>query len=202
MAVRPATRPRSGTRDRVLDVCLVLFNERGVARVTTAEIAEAASINEGNLYYYFQKKEQLALALFDRFAAALLEVAEAPLSDPSDLAAYASYQRGWFDVMWDFRFFYRDGAALRALAPALRQRLHDITRQGQSAVRRVFGLMRAHALLRATDDEIEGLIANIWIVSTYWMDFRAGDGTAVTQDDLAWGRRQVEMLYRPYLVVS
>ncbi len=200
MAVRPATRSRSSTRDRVLDVCLALFNERGLARVTTAEIAEAAAINEGNLYYYFQKKEHLALALFDKFAAALMEVAAAPLADPSDLASYAAYQRGWFDVMWDFRFFYRDGAALRALAPTLRERLQDITRQGQSAVRRVFGLMRAHALLRATDEEIEGLIANIWIVSTYWMDFRVGSGAVVTQQDLAWGLGQVEMLYRPYLV--
>jgi AcrR family transcriptional regulator len=190
----------SHTRDRVLRVALSLFNDRGIARVTTAEIAAAASINEGNLYYYFQRKEHLALALFDLFAAALMEVAERPLADPADPASYAAYQRGWFDVMWDFRFFYRDGGALRAIAPALRDRLPALTLKGQSSVRRVFMLMRHYGLLCATDEEIESLIANIWIVSTYWMDFRHGDSAPVAQADLAWGLRQVEMLYRPYLV--
>jgi AcrR family transcriptional regulator len=184
----------------VLEVALALFNERGIDRVTTAEIADAAAINEGNLYYYFQKKEQLALALFDVFAAAVVATAERRVADPTDPNAFAIYHRGWFDLMWEFRFFYRDGAALRVLAPALREKLHVLTLRGQAAVRRVFTLMRAHGFLRAADDEIAMLIDNLWIVSSYWMDYRRRDATsAVTQEDLAWGFRQVEILVRPYL---
>ncbi|WP_148051082.1 TetR/AcrR family transcriptional regulator, partial [Pseudomonas fluorescens] len=57
----------SSTRDRILDAALDLFNGRGPDRVTTAEIAEAVKINEGNLYYHFRTKELLVLALFARF---------------------------------------------------------------------------------------------------------------------------------------
>ena len=199
MARQMAVRPRARTRDRVLSVSLALFNERGIAGVTTAEIAAGCGINEGNLYYYFQKKEQLALALFDRFMAALQAAAARPLGDPRDPASYAAYQRGWFDVMWEYRFCYRDGGTLRHVAPELRARVDAVTRQGQAAVANVFGLMRAHGLLDATDQEIAGLVANIWIVSSYWMDFRHGAGGPVTEADLAWGLRQVAMLYRPYL---
>jgi AcrR family transcriptional regulator len=184
----------------VLEVTLALFNERGVDRVTTAEIAAAAAINEGNLYYYFRKKEQLALAIFDLFADAMIATAERPLSDPADPAAYSAYNRGWFELMWDYRFFYRDGSALRALAPQVREKVHLLTERGQAEVRRVLGLMRAHGFLRAADDEITMLIDNLWIVSSYWMDYRLRHGTsAVTPEDLAWGFRQVEMLLQPYI---
>ena len=200
MAQRASVRSRTGTRQRVLQVALALFNDRGIDRVTTAEIADAAFINEGNLYYYFQKKEHLALALFDVFSDALVATAERRVADPADPNAFAIYHRGWFDLMWEFRFFYRDGAALRILAPSLREKLHGLTLRGQSAVRRVFTLMRAHAFLRASDDEIAMLIDNLWIVSSYWMDYRRRDASSsVTQEDLAWGFRQVEMLVRPYL---
>ena len=190
---------KSGTRERVLQVALALFNERGADRVTTAEIAQAAGINEGNLYYYFQKKEQLVLALFEFFAAATIAAAELEPADPADPASYASYQRGWFELMWEYRFFYRDGGALRVLAPSLRDALAVLSRRSQAALRHVFLLLRENGLMRATDGEIDVLISNLWIVSSYWMYFRLADrGGPVTREDLAWGLRQVEALAAPY----
>ena len=190
---------KSGTRERVLQVALTLFNERGADRVTTAEIAQAAGINEGNLYYYFQKKEQLVLALFEFFAAATMAAAELEPADPADPASYASYQRGWFELMREYRFFYRDGGALRVLAPSLRDALAVLSRRSQAALRHVFLLLRENGLMRATDGEIDVLISNLWIVSSYWMDFRLADrGGPVTREDLAWGLRQVEALAAPY----
>ena len=61
-----AVEPQS-TKGRVLLACLQLFNERGVSNVTTAEIAATVGINQGNLYYYFKRKEQIVVALFDEF---------------------------------------------------------------------------------------------------------------------------------------
>jgi len=198
-----ALRTRTSTRERVLDASLALFNARGFVRSTTAEVSEAAGINEGNLYYWFPRKEQLAEALFERFEAAMIAVAESPVADPGVLSTYTDYQRRWFDLMWAFRFLYREGPALRAVAPALRGRLLALNGRSQAALLHVFEEMRAHGLLRATAGEIEVLISNIWIVSAYWMDFRTIEsGADITEADFAWGFRQVEMLYRPYLTVE
>ena len=197
-----AVRAKVSTRERVLDVALALFNARGFLRVTTAEIAEAAGINEGNLYYWFQRKELMAEALFGRFEAALLAVAEAPIAEPSALASYVAYQRRWFGLMTDFRFLYRDGPAMRTLAPGVLQPLKALNARGQAALRRVFGEMVAHGVMRASASDIEVLIGNLWIVSAYWMDFRAIEiGQELGEADFAWGFRQVEMLYRPYLAL-
>ena len=66
---------RTGTRAKILDACRALFNERGPAEVTTAEIAQAVGISEGNLHYHFRRKQQILVALFDEFEAALDDVA-------------------------------------------------------------------------------------------------------------------------------
>ena len=198
-------RTRSTTRDKVLRHALCLFNERGVPRVTTADIADAAAINEGNLYYYFQRKEQLVEALFERFANAMVAAAEQPIADPASIESYIDYQRGWFGLMWDYRFFYRDNLTVRALAPALRGEIATLNARAQLSVRDVFSTMASHDLLQASSGEIDVLVSNIWIVSAYWMDFlalqkgRHEQEEVIQSGDLEWGFRQVEMLYRPYL---
>src|SRR5271154_2281816 len=60
LGVELAVEPQS-TKGRVLRACLQLFNERGVGNVTTAEIAATVGINQGNLYYYFKRKEQIVV---------------------------------------------------------------------------------------------------------------------------------------------
>lgn len=111
------------TRDRILDAALDLFNDRGPDRVTTAEIALAVDINEGNLYYHFRTKELLVLALFARFEAdAMTLVATVDGADEGAAATYAGFLRQWFSLVWSYRFLFRDIVGLVALAPALVER--------------------------------------------------------------------------------
>jgi len=47
------------TRDLILDVALVLFNERGEGVVTSVDLAHEMNISPGNLYYHFKGKEEV-----------------------------------------------------------------------------------------------------------------------------------------------
>lgn len=194
---------RPGTRDRVLATCRDLFNARGPAAVTTAEIAAAVGINEGNLYYHFQRKEQILEALFSDFAARLEAVASAHAGLDGE-RRYAPYLAGWFTLMWEWRFFYRDGGTIFRLAPSLRPRLKTVSDSGQDHVRHALAGMKAAGLLRAGPAETEHLIVNAWIVSTYWIDYlrsRRGLGE-VRREHLDWGAAQVASLFRPYLTAA
>jgi AcrR family transcriptional regulator len=51
------------TRDRILDATKQVIEERGSARVTTKEIARAAGLAEGTLFKYFERKDDLLLAV-------------------------------------------------------------------------------------------------------------------------------------------
>lgn len=192
---------RLSTRERILAACRELFNARGPAHVTTAQIAAEVGINEGNLYYHFKRKEQILEALFETFESSLQRVADAETASGGDPQSYTDYLSAWFTLMWEWRFFYRDSGTVYELAPALRPRIPSLSDRGQAQVRLVIENQRAAGLIELGADEIDRLIVNAWIVSTYWIDYlRSRHGVReVTKEHLRWGASQVASLFLPYL---
>lgn len=185
------------TRARILETCLRLFNEASPAAVTTAEIARVAGINEGNLYYYFKKKTDILIALFEQFESALNQTANAPQSSGSGL----EYLKTWFTLMWEWRFFYRDGSAIIRMAPELRARCVTLTARGQADIRRVLQRMKENGRLTASDTELDHLVVNAWIISSYWLDYLHSRHNVdqFTSEHLDWGLSQVLSLFLPYM---
>lgn len=62
---RPAARPRPGKRDRLVAAASGLVYKQGVQKTTLADIAEAADIPLGNVYYYFKTKDEIISAVID-----------------------------------------------------------------------------------------------------------------------------------------
>ncbi|MBX9269373.1 TetR family transcriptional regulator [Chromobacterium violaceum] len=54
------------TRQQLLDAAEQLFSEQGVSRTTLAEIATAAGLTRGAVYWHFQNKLDLYRAMLDR----------------------------------------------------------------------------------------------------------------------------------------
>lgn len=192
---------RSGTRERILDVACELLNERGMERVTTRLIADTSGINEGNLYYYFRTKEALCLALFMRLEAQALQLVAAPPGAGSALAPYAVMLRQWFLLTWSYRFLFRDMAGLGMTAPTLRRHLRRLSARLQRETHSILRGMRSAGLLVIDDRALERLLANLWIVGSYWMNYLVlQHGLRVIRPEhLAWGLQQLRALYEPYL---
>ena len=57
----PAARP--GKRERLVAAAYELVHHQGVARTTLADIAEAADVPVGNVYYYFKTKDDIIAAV-------------------------------------------------------------------------------------------------------------------------------------------
>jgi TetR/AcrR family transcriptional regulator, transcriptional repressor for nem operon len=54
--------PRAGKRERLVAAACQVLHEQGVERTTLADIALAAGVPVGNVYYYFKTKDQLVEA--------------------------------------------------------------------------------------------------------------------------------------------
>jgi len=54
---------RPAKRDRLIDAASQLFYEQGVERTTIADIAAAADVPAGNVYYYFKAKDDIVDAV-------------------------------------------------------------------------------------------------------------------------------------------
>ncbi|MBP2564960.1 TetR/AcrR family transcriptional regulator [Agrobacterium tumefaciens] len=196
---RTSVRP---TRQRILDAALVLFNERGPDHVTTAEIARAVEINEGNLYYHFRTKEALFLALFARFEAdALAIVGKIDGADEAAAATYAGFLRLWFSLVWDYRFLFRDLVGLISSAPALVEPVRTISAAMRLAVGDIVARMEKAGLAVIPEEERPAVLTNLWIVSTYWAAYlNLQEGiTEFGSQQLDWGLEQISSLFRPYL---
>jgi AcrR family transcriptional regulator len=191
---------KTTTRERILDACRALFNERGPNEVTTAEIAQAVGISEGNLHYHFRRKEQMLTALFDGYEAALIDVATRQKPARGDGVPPRHYLSLWFNLMWEWRLFY--SAGVYRLSPSLQPRLKTISDTGQAHVRVLIASLVREGKLAAAPTDIDRLVVNAWIVASYWIDYlrtRQGVGV-VTREHLRWGFAQVDALFEPYVV--
>ncbi len=55
------------TRDRLIEAARELFYVQGYEATSVAEILEKAQVNSGSLYYYFKSKDDLLLAVLERY---------------------------------------------------------------------------------------------------------------------------------------
>jgi TetR/AcrR family acrAB operon transcriptional repressor len=54
------------TRDRLLDAAELVFSEKGVSRTSLSDIAEAAGVSRGAIYWHFKNKADLFNAMMER----------------------------------------------------------------------------------------------------------------------------------------
>lgn len=195
---RSVAAPR--TRDRIVAASLDLFNARGMGRVTTAEIAAASSMREGNLHYHFPRKSLLVEAIFAAFAAEAEAVAGRLPEDFGKADALETYQRAWFDLIWRYRCIYRDGIAMVEIAPSLRGEVRALRQRTQALARGVFEAAALAGHLRIDSENLTRLLDNAWIVSSHWMSFRVQGKPDLDAADLEWGFDQVRALFLPYVV--
>jgi TetR/AcrR family transcriptional regulator, transcriptional repressor for nem operon len=63
-----ATGQRPGKRDRLVAAATQLLHQQGIERTTLADIATAADVPVGNVYYYFKTKDDVVAAVIEAHA--------------------------------------------------------------------------------------------------------------------------------------
>ena len=87
--VRKTKEEAQETRNAILDAAELVFQEHGVSRTSLAEIAAAAGVTRGAIYWHFANKADLFDAMvqrvFGQLEAKLAELEETPDENPVDL---------------------------------------------------------------------------------------------------------------------
>ena len=158
------------TRDRILDGALALFNERGTAAVSTNHIAAAIHISPGNLYYHFRDKEDIISALFERLFVAWDETFQLPADRVPELTDIDAMIASNYQLIWDYRFAYREMAALLRSDPDLHARYLQVRRRGYAGFAELIEAFSAAGVLTRpkTPQERMELTELCWIISEQW----------------------------------
>ena len=85
VAPRPRShRPAEERRAQILEAALSCFARKGFHAATMDDLARAAGLSKGSLYWHFPSKEDVFLALFEDFSASLLEEWDALVASGHD----------------------------------------------------------------------------------------------------------------------
>jgi len=164
-------KPKRRTRERILEASLRLFNEFGEPNVTTTVIADDLNISPGNLYYHFRNKDEIVDSLFADFEGEIEQTLAAPSRRPPNVEDIWLFLHLVFELIWKFRFLYRDLNDLlsrnRTLEIHFKQILDHKTRTAHAICE---GLV-AQGEMRATRGELQALTVNMVVVATYWLSF-------------------------------
>ena len=158
------------TRDRILISSLVLFNQLGFSRVTTASIAKQTGILEGTLWYHFNTKKDILDAHIQLLSKVFLtENKQASSTDTKTiiLGIFRSY-----DLIWDFRYILRDDFQKSLNEDELV--LETAKKINNSLDQWAEGRIQHsnnNGLLQLNPQQIENLSEITLVIGRYWLDF-------------------------------
>lgn len=198
--MKPRRKRTLPTRERILETALKLFNEQSETGVTTAQIAEAVGISEGNLWYHFRTKQEIIFELSCRLEAEIDgNLSRLPEETPN-LRDFMSYAARAFEYLWEYRFLFRDRFTAAKDEEASR-RLHDLTARGQQNIERILAEMGERRMLFLSPDAVRALAVNAWIIHSNWLRFLQvrENIREIEESHIREGFAQLIWLFTPYL---
>lgn len=193
------------TKDRILQISLQLFNERGERSVTTNHIAAELGISPGNLYYHFRNKHEIIKELMHQYQVETLEMLSLPEDRPLTTNDKINYFQVLSGQLWNYRFIHRDVYHLVESNEDFKKIYPRFAGQVMQHGQRIYQAFVDAGLMKMTPSEIEALIINLWIVLTNWTNFLYMSGHISDNNHLeekwVWqALRQMVFLEGPYLM--
>jgi AcrR family transcriptional regulator len=168
------------TRAAIITAALDLFRENGYDATTMRAIAERAGVSVGNAYYYFDSKEHLIQAFYDRAGDSVRAAAAPGLANAGDLAdCLRIYMHTWIDEMEPFRafagtFFKNAADPTSALSP-----FSSDSAPARQAQIEQYAELAAISSTTIPDDVADELPGLLWLWSMgivlFWVHDRSAD---------------------------
>jgi len=194
-------KPKRRTRERILETSLRLFNDFGEPNVTTTTIADELNISPGNLYYHFRNKDEITNTIFAEFEREIDATLAVPTRRRADVEDIWLFLHVMFELVWRYRFLYRDLNDLLSRNRTLEIHFKQILeRKVRTASALLEGLADAGDL-EATAAEVPALATNMVVVATYWLSFEyvRSPRNFAEGEVVARGAFQVMSMVAPFL---
>jgi AcrR family transcriptional regulator len=167
MATRKAPRR---TAERILETTLDLFNRFGEPNVSTTLISAELGISPGNLYYHYPAKDELINSLCERHERALAELLGAA-DNVRDVEDAWFFLHSLFEIIWQYRFLYRDLNDLLSKNRLLETRFQAVIQAKTRAVRQLLASMSRHGAVLIDAREVDATANSMVVLLTYWLSF-------------------------------
>jgi AcrR family transcriptional regulator len=153
--------------EEILDTAVRLFNEHGVAGMSTNKIADALGMSSGNLHYHFRSKNDVLIAAYRRIETEMREVMASVRAEITPDVTFR-WQRMVFELLWKYRFFFGSMDFFLTSSTALYEEYAAFERWIHGRLAELFTESVALGHLRPASpaNRIELITDNTW---TLWM---------------------------------
>jgi len=158
------------TAERILEVTLDLFNRFGEPNVSTTLISAELNISPGNLYYHYPAKDELVNALFARYETALHELLEAA-PGVRDVEDAWFFMHTLFELVWQYRFLYRDLNDLLSKNRRLETHVKDALLHKTTAFRALLDGLSHSKILQMDASQREMSATHMVVMLTWWLSY-------------------------------
>jgi len=165
-----AKKPPRRTAERILEASQVLFNRFGEPNVSTTAISAELRISPGNLYYHYPAKDELINALFARYEQSLNDLLAAA-DEVSDIESAWFFMHTLFELIWQYRFLYRDLNDLLSKNRRLETQFQAVLQNKTRAVHALLDSMRRADVLHMPQADVHPTATSMVVVLTYWLNF-------------------------------
>jgi AcrR family transcriptional regulator len=146
---------QEGRRHQLIDAALALFAEKGYENATIKDLAEACGVAPGLVYHYFDSKEDLLLAVFEKHGfAAEMERVLLPSFDKPASEVLMQVVQGYHDLLVERESFVRMIVREAMTNPELEARWTAMCNTGVQTLARYLAARVAAGELRPHDTEI------------------------------------------------
>lgn len=187
------------TQNKIINAALQLFNESGSRTISTNRIADECGISRGNLHYHFRTKEEIIQAVFQRIDDEMTESWYDDHLHPTIEHMHFMFDRQ-MKLIWKYRFFYREQAALLQNDARLKVLVSDTRRKREKEVRRFFEeLVKAGYIdLSEKSKSMESLLLTSWLISDQWLPHIEMNDLQLDEDHIQEGFDLIFHLFLPY----
>ncbi|HMS07093.1 MAG TPA: TetR/AcrR family transcriptional regulator [Burkholderiaceae bacterium] len=158
------------TAERILEVTLDLFNRFGEPNVSTTLISAELNISPGNLYYHYPAKDELINALFGRYETALGELLNAS-DDVRDVEDAWFFTHSLFELIWQYRFLYRDLNDLLSRNRRLETHFQWVLKNKYRSLSAMIDSMRRVGSVQMDSHAQEAVTTGMVVTLTYWLSY-------------------------------
>ncbi len=185
----------TGTRDKIIDVSVAQFNERGFVNITMRDIAAASGISPGNLAYHFRNKDAILKEIYERMVSELAVRVSMIRLIPSfenidyEITPFLEFQR-------KYRFFYLDTVEICRAFPEIAAEHQRQVAQQADAIRAVieYSVGSGNMMPEPVSGTYDRLAHVVWMIYSFWLSqalIRSNNANAVLSGSAAKSSRKL-----------
>lgn len=189
------------TKSNILQKAIELFNESGTASISMNALAEAIGISTGNLQYHYKSKEDVIRAILEQMFGEF-DIIYQPTEGQFTLDTLRKLMRLNFGIIWKYRFFYRELAALLRNDKILAKRFREIQEQRiQDQEALIKHLTEAGVMTKNIDpSELHNIVFIGWVLGNTWLSYAESMGQKINEAALTQAVEIMVQHYKPYLL--